>query len=310
MVGATYGEDAAVVAWGDRCLVLAMDPVTMSARPGKIVVQINANDIAVCGAKPRWLLAAVLLPTDSGEAQARQVMDDLRHSCAQHGVSLIGGHTEISPSVNQPIVTGCMIGEVDKDRLVTSSGAKPGDMLLLAGPIAVEGTGILGSEYAAVLAAHGVAGDSIAAASALLERPGISIVPMVDALLSVTTPHAMHDPTEGGVLSALGEMLGASGLGAHIEADCIPILAPCQEICAALHLDPLRLLASGSLLAAIDPGDVGAVQGALRDGGFETAVLGAVLPASEGRFIIQNGERSPLPEVERDELARFVEGLS
>src|SRR5438270_11571684 len=73
VVGAAVGEDAAVLDVGGRYLVLAADPVTLSGQPGRFAVQINANDIAVMGAEPRWLLAIVLLPVGSDELVARQV---------------------------------------------------------------------------------------------------------------------------------------------------------------------------------------------------------------------------------------------
>lgn len=306
VVGAQYGEDAAVVQVGDRCLVVAMDPVTLSAEPGRIAVQVNANDVAVMGAIPRWLLASIILPADTTEERMRAVLEDVRENCSQIGVSLIGGHTEVSAGVSQPVVVGCMIGEVERDRLVLGSGAEPGDCLLLAGPIAVEGTGILAREHARALQERGVPTRAIAGGAALLHDPGISVLPAVRALLGETRPHAMHDPTEGGLLAAVRELAAVAGAGARLEADLVPIFPECRTICRALDLDPLRLLASGSLLVALAPRDLTVAQGALAGAGIESACIGTILPAEEGMWLARDGSQAPLPEVERDELARWA----
>jgi hydrogenase maturation factor len=307
IVGARYGEDAAVVKVGDYYLVLALDPVTLSEEPGRLAVQINANDIAVMGAEPRWLLAAILLPAGSTATTARTVMEHLRQGCLDLGVDLVGGHTEVSPSVTQPVVAACMIGRVSPDRLVTSSGARPGDALLLAGPIAVEGTGILAREHRDALRERGVSDEVIREAAALLDSPGISVLPAARAILSATLPHAMHDPTEGGLLSAVREMAAASGVGVRLEAQAIPVLASSRTICDALGLDPLGLLASGSLLAAIGPGDVDAALRTLQEVGIQPAVIGTMLSPDEGMILERSGVEEPLPELERDELARWMD---
>jgi hydrogenase maturation factor len=307
VIGAEPGVDAAVLRLGDRTLVLAMDPVTLSAEPGSIAVQINANDIAVMGAEPRWLLASILLPPGSTAADARDVMDGLRERSAELGVYLIGGHTEITPTVTRPVVAACMIGEIAADRLVSSANARPGDVILLAQPVAVEGTGILAAEFASVLREQGVADEVIWKAGNLLREPGICIVPAARALTSALLPHAMHDPTEGGVLTALREMAGAAGVGLRVDADRIPILPECRTICAALGIDPLGLLASGSLLAALEPATLPAAQEALDAAGIESAVIGTVEPADRGLILERDGGEELLPEIERDELARWIE---
>lgn len=308
MVGAQPGEDAAVVEMEGRYLVLASDPVTLSAQPGALSVQINANDVAVMGAQPRWLLASILLPPASTEDTARGIMSDLRRGCEVLGVSLIGGHTEVTPSVTQPIVAATMVGDVWPDRLVTSSGARPGDVLVLAGPVALEGTAILAREHAAALRQRGVPDAVIEEAASLLDQPGISVLPSASALTEVVVPHVMHDPTEGGLLAAVHEVAIASGVGVRLDLARVPILPGCRTICDALGLDPLALLASGSLLAAVVPADVDPALTALNDAAIEAARIGEMLPASEGMVMVRHGTDEPLPAPEQDELARWLQG--
>lgn len=308
VVGAAPGEDAAVLEIPghlDRYLVVASDPVTLSGDPGAFAAQVNANDIAVMGAEPRWLLASILLPPGTSEGEVGSVMHSLRVGCEELGVSLVGGHTEITTAVRRPVVAATMIGLVSPDELVTSSGGQPGDRLLLAGPIAVEGTAILAAEHSDVLRSRGVGEDVLAEASVLLRNPGISVLPAVRAITSVTLPHAMHDPTEGGLLAAARELAGASGTGLRLDAGRVPVLPSCRALCRALGLDPLGLLASGSLLAALYPDDVDVAAAALRGVGIEAAVVGELRPLDEGMVLIRNGQEGPMPSIERDELARW-----
>jgi hydrogenase maturation factor len=307
VVGARYGEDAAVVDVGGRYLVLAMDPVTLSAEPGRIAVQINANDVAVMGAEPRWLLASFLLPPGSTDIDVQRVMDQLRVGCLGLGVSLIGGHTEISPSVTHPVVAACMIGEVAPDRLITSAGAMVGDQVLLAGAIAVEGTGILAREYADALRSRGVSDEWIREGAALLDDPGISVLPAIRALMTAAAPHSMHDPTEGGIVTSLRELVATPQAGVRVDVERIPVLPSCRAICDALELEPLSLLASGSLLAALAPADVAPARQALSAAGIVSAAIATIVPGTEGMTMVRDGVEEPLPEVERDELARWVD---
>jgi hydrogenase maturation factor len=252
------------------------------------------------------MLAAVLLPPGSSVSDARTVLADLETACAGLGVFLIGGHTEVTPAVTQPVVAACMVGEVERDRLVQSAGGRAGDSLLLAGPVALEGTAILAREYADFLRERGVEESTIAEAAGLLDRSGISVLPAVRALTGAVLPHAMHDPTEGGVLGAACELALASRLGLRMDARSVPVLESCREICAALDLDPLRLLASGSLLAVVDHRDESAALGALRDAGIQAAAVGT-LPATADMILLEDGREEPLPDTDRDELARWIE---
>lgn len=311
VVGAAPGEDAAVLEIPghlDRYLVVASDPVTLSAEPGSYAVQVNANDLAVMGAEPRWLLASVLLPPGSEEAVARSVMAGLTDACDTLGAALVGGHTEVTPAVTQPVVAATMIGLVAPDELVTSSGGQPGDRLVLAGPVALEGTAILATDYGTALRERGVGEDVLERARDLLNTPGISVLPAAGALTGAVLPHAMHDPTEGGVLGAARELAFASGTGLLLDADVVPVLPSCRAICDALELDPLALLASGSLLAAIYPDDVRSALDALKNAGIEAAVIGELRPAHEGMRLRQSGHLTSYPLVERDELARLAGG--
>ena len=309
LVGAEPGEDAAVIdVGGPELLVAAADPITFAADDiGTYLLAVNGNDLAVTGAEPRWLLATVLTPAGSTAPEVQALLADVTTACAAANVALVGGHTEITESVTSPVVAGTLLGAVKRDALVRTSGAQPGDALLLAGAVAIEGTAILAGDHAAALRDAGVSGPDIQAGAARLESPGISVRPAAAALQAATKVHAMHDPTEGGLAAALHELAEAAGVGLIVNRDAVPVLPECRRICRALGLDPYALLASGALLASVPRAQAPAAVAALGANGLSAAVIGEVTAASVGRRWTVAGSDVSIPTVERDELARFLE---
>lgn len=308
-LGARAGEDAAVIEMGGRLLVVAADPITFATEEiGRYAVAVNANDIAVRGAAPRWFLATVLLPTGTTDGAVLALMAELGAACRALEIDLVGGHSEVTPGLDRPIVAGTMLGEVAPERLVTSGGARPGDALLLCGALAIEGTAVLARQAAGALAARGVPEASIARGRDLLRDPGICVVALARALCDAVRPHAMHDPTEGGLATALAELALASGTGIQVHArEALPILPETGQFCDALGLDPLGLLASGALLAALDPADVSHALAALQAAGLPAQVIGHVTAASAGLVMETAQGDVPLRAFARDELARWFD---
>ncbi len=307
MVGSRPGVDAAVLRTGEQLLIATADPITfVTERIGWYAVHVNANDIAVMGGRPRWMLATVLLPESAEPALVEDIHNQMLAACAELGITLIGGHTEVTVGLDRPVMAGTMLGEVMPERLVTPQ-AQPGDRVIITKGIAIEGTAVL-SATPAPLRLAGVAEAVIAAAARLLDVPGISVVRDAGALCAVLHPHALHDATEGGLATALREVAEASNVGLRIDEESIPVLPEARAICEALGLDPLGLLASGCLIAAIAPEDEAAALGALRRAGVEAAVIGEVRPASEGLTLATAAGDRPLPAFPRDELARWLTG--
>lgn len=310
VVGPRIGEDAAVLDFGDIYLVVATDPITFATEQlGWYAVQVNANDVAVRGARPRWFLAVLLLPEHhTDESLVTTIFDQIGAACGQLGCTLIGGHTEITLGIDRPIVVGQMMGEVAREKLVTSAGAQVGDVLLLTKGIAIEGTALLAREIGGKLLKLGVSEHDLERARSLLHQPGLSVVP--DALIAIEAGavHAMHDPTEGGLATGIAELAQASGVGAIIEATAVPILPECERICDVLGLDPLGTLASGALLLALAPGEADKVCGALAQKGIRSSIIGTVAPRESGLRLKKDDQLLELPAFARDEVARVLEG--
>ena len=306
LVGPRIGEDAAVLDFGETLLIAATDPITFATEQiGWYAVQINANDVAVRGAQPRWFLAVVLLPEDKTDhALVSYIFDQISDTCAALGCTLIGGHTEITYRLERPIVIGQMLGEVSREKLVRTAGAQVGDVLLLTKGLAIEGTAVLAREQTTELRAGGMADDVIAQAQNYLYQPGLSIVRDALTANAVSHLHAMHDPTEGGLATALFELADAAQVGIVVERTRIPILPESETLCAILGLDPLGLLASGALLLAVAPNEAGVVIQALTQEEIGCTPIGHIVPREEGLQLIQRDRVIGLPRFQRDEITK------
>ena len=304
--GPGIGADAAVIELGDRLLIAKADPVTFATeRIGWYAVQVNANDVACLGGVPRWFVATVLLPESAPESLAVDVHEQITQACAALGVALVGGHTEITYGLTRPIVAGQMLGEATRSTVVWPGGARPGDALILTQGIAIEGTAVLAQEAAAALLASGMPQADVAAAAARLDTPGISVVRAAQAAASAGVT-AMHDPTEGGLATGLAELATAANVGLEVDLQAVRVLPETRAVCDALGLDPLGLLASGSLLAAASPERAGDVLEALAAEGVDAAVIGRVNETSDGMHMRTAEGVCELPSFPRDELARYM----
>ncbi len=307
LVGPRVGEDAAVIALGERCLVATTDPITFATDEAAwYAVQVNVNDLAVRGARPRWLLVTLLLPEGATTAAlVEQLFAELGRACAEADVALVGGHTEVTHGLDRPVIVGTMLGEVDRDKLVTTGGAQVGDAVLMTKGVPLEGACLLARDREAELVARGVRPAVIRRAKGFLRAPGISVRPEAEIACELAPVHAMHDATEGGIATALHELAQASGVGLRLDRDRIVVLPEGAEICRALGLDPLGTLASGALLMTLAPADAAVVIHALAREGIDSHFIGQVVPAERGLTLVEGARTEPLPLFPQDEIARI-----
>jgi hydrogenase expression/formation protein HypE len=304
LVGPGIGCDAAAVAIGEQVVVAKTDPITFaSERAAFHLVEVNANDLACMGAHPRWLLVTHLLPVGVTAADVLSSFAELTEACRLRGVELIGGHTEIVPGINRPLLIGSMLGTTSRENLITPGGAKAGDVLMLTKGLAIEGTALLAQERSEELIPL-VGEDLVRRASRLLHEPGISVVADCLAATAVDGVTALHDPTEGGLATAIREIAAPARLGASLAADRIPVLPETVAICEALGLDSLGLLASGSLLLAASPDYASDVRVAIGAAGIPVAEIG-VLTADGAFTMVRDGQVESLPDFAVDEIARL-----
>ncbi|MGE5603159.1 MAG: AIR synthase family protein [Nitrososphaerales archaeon] len=307
VVGPRAGEDAAVFDLGDRYLVAKTDPITFATSEiGWYAVNVNANDVAVMGAHPRWFLATVLLPAGKATGQlAEEIFRQIYDACAALGVSLAGGHTELTVNLDRPLISGTMLGEVAPNRLIMTAGARPGDAMLLVKTAPIEGTALIALERGQVLRARGYDESFIARCQRYLHEPGISVVRPALRAAEIAEVHAMHDPTEGGVMTGLLEMGRGAGVGLEIDLDAIPIAQEGAILCQEFGLDPLGTIASGAVLVAVADRDAGRLVQTLNDEGYPATPIGRVTGPEAGLVALRGRRRTDWPTFATDEITKI-----
>ena len=300
------GEDvAAVDLAGAELLVAHGDPITLGGRAvGRAAVLVNANDIAAGGADPRWLLATVLLPAGTTPSQALAVLGGLAEAGAEAGVTLAGGHTEVTDAVTRPVVSLTALGTVRRAELRDKRSARAGDRVLLTKALAMEGAALLAEELGERLLALGMDADDLAACRALQAR--VSIVPEATLARGFAGVRAMHDVTEGGLATALRELAAATGRGVLVHRERVPVSPETERVCALLGADPLGLIASGSLLICCDPAEAAALAEELAAAGIPAADIGELTEEGAGVVALERDRPAPWPSFVTDEAARLL----
>jgi hydrogenase maturation factor len=310
LAGPGIGRDAAVIDLGGRLLVAKTDPVTFATdQIGWYAVNVNANDVACMGARPTWFMATALLPTGSPASLASDIFDQIIAACEALDIELVGGHTEVTPGIDRPIIAGAMLGPAAPDEIVAGENIIAGDAVLLTKGIAIEGTALLARDAQTTLARLGVPGATIEVARQMLFAPGISVVRDAVTICSNTRPRLMHDPTEGGISTALHEMAQAAAAPIAVDVGAIRVFDETRAVCRALGLDAMGLLASGALLAIVAAEDAERVKQALHSEGIACEQIGRVGSGQPGVILDSGLQATPHPAFPRDEIARFYDEL-
>ncbi len=307
-IGAGLGRDAAVIDLGDRLLIAKTDPITFVAEDiGYYALHINANDVACMGGEPKWFLATLLLPeTTTTPALVEAIFQQLGAACKKIGVTLCGGHTEITAGLDRPLIVGCLFGEAPAGRFFSPARIEAGDAIILTKGLAVEATSIIGREHTQTLTETFDA-EFAQQCKRFLHDPGISVLPEARLAWPQEGIHALHDPTEGGLANAVHELLVERDLGVEISMENIPLFPETKLLCDHFRLDILGLIASGALLI------IGAEQACaqllprLHHEKITAAVIGRILPAGEGRWLVDGEKGSELPVFRRDEILKVME---
>jgi hydrogenase maturation factor len=299
------GEDtAAVNVNGEDVLVLTSDPITFATDAiGEYAVIVNANDVATSGATPRWFLTTLMFPIGTTASMVRSIMAELATVCRRYGITLCGGHTEITDAVNRPVVTGMLAGTVSRERLLDKQQIQPGDQIVLTKGVAVEGTAIIAREFEDRLVDAGVPTAIIQKAKGLLS----SISVLDEAKIAVETDGviALHDVTEGGLATALDELSIAAGFGMEIAVSQIPVLSETDTLCRPLGIDPLGLIGSGSLLICCRSKSLDLLLKRLSSSGIDAKLIGSVIDGPPGITAMDGEEVFPWPTFTVDEIARL-----
>lgn len=301
LVGPRIGEDCCVGQFNsDELFVLSTDPITGATKEiGALAVHITANDLATNGAEPVGIMLTILLPEGYSEEDLKQIIEDVNKTCEELNIEVMGGHTEVTAAVNQPILSVTGIGKVNRDKFFAHKKVTVGQDIVMTKWAGIEGTAVIAREKEVELKAH-YNHEFIEKAKALNHY--ISVV-KEGKIASEYGASLMHDATEGGVFGALWEMAAGARKGIEIELDLIPIKQETIEICEYYQLNPYKLISSGSMLIIVSDGK--GLVNALTAEGIQAAVIGKVTQGND-KVVIQEDTRRSLEPPKSDELYKVI----
>lgn len=301
LMGPAVGQDCAALMLGpDEVFIMSTDPITGTVKDiGSHSIHITANDLAASGAEPLGVMLTILLPEETDEPALRRMMQDVEKTCQALQMEVLGGHTEITHVVNQPLISVAGVGKAKKDRVLLTNGLKPGHDLVVTKWIALEGTSIIAKEKESELKKK-LPKELVDTATAFDQY--LSVLPESRIAVSQKAS-AMHDITEGGILGALWEFGEGAGVGLDIDLRQIPIRQESVEICEQYGLNPYLLMSSGSMLIGAPSG--AALVRRLKEAGIHATLIGQATDGNDR--ILRNGDEIRyLDRPQSDELYRLL----
>ena len=292
ILGPAAGIDGAVLDFGNKNAIVSMDPITGAVeRVGWEAINVNANDVATFGVEPAFFFSCIMLPENADSKIIETIATQMHTAANELGIAIVGGHCESTPGLTNPIVVGCIMGLTEKGKYVTAAGAKAGDKLILTKSAGIEGTAILASDREAQLAKTF---NPTLLENAKRFYSQISVVK--DALTAYRTGgvHAMHDPTEGGILNGIHELADASSLGVRVSEEKITVEPETAKICRYYEIDPLQLISSGALLISADPHEANKIVSELCHEHIYADVIGEFNPNPNKRLLMHKDDSAEI----------------
>ena len=297
------GEDCAVVDFGSYECVMSTDPITAAVGEiGRLAVHISCNDIASNGVEPLGILLAVMLPEGTTEEQVEELMKQAGQASEELGVEIIGGHTEITPAVNKPVIVSTAIGRGAKWSSQQAENMRPGDYILMTKQAAMEGTGIIAGDFKDELSGL-LSEEEFREAAEMLQKVSVVKEGVIAGKIGTA---GMHDITEGGVLGAVWEMCDIAQTGAEVWVDRVPVAGVTKKICDRFDIDYLRLISSGSMMIMVHPEVREQMERELENAGIPVACIGRICERKEGVRMVIDGEKIVIAPPASDELYKVV----
>lgn len=287
-VRAGIGEDCAVIDFGAYDCVVSTDPITASVKDiGRLSIHISCNDIASNGIEPLGITLAVMLPVGTTEEDVEMIMAQAGLAAEEAGVEIIGGHTEVTAAVNQPVIVSTAFGRGLCGTSQSAGDMKPGDCILMTKTAGLEGTGIIAGDFEEELT-QVLTAEERKHAREMLSR--VSVVKEGIAAGKIGTS-GMHDVTEGGILGAIWEMCHIANLGAEVLETEIPVDPVTLKLAAHYGIDHLRLISSGCMLIMAQEDKAEAIMKAVREAGIAISCIGQVTEKAEGLYMVTKDRR-------------------
>lgn len=308
ITGPEYGVDVAIVQLPNgMAMALTSDPLSLIPTLGLkesawLSVQLMANDMATTGLAPQYAQFVLNLPTTLSREDFDLYWQYIHEFCARLGVAITGGHTGRFEGQNSTVAGGgTMITIGSAEQMITSKGAKAGDIIIMTKSSALVATAILALSFP--LKVKEALGKEVYDEAAALfyessaVEAGLAAGEMNRHAPTVT---AMHDVTEGGILGALCELAHASSCGLLIENEQIPIGNAQQKIGELFQLDPRYCVGAGAMVITVKEDKAESIVKLLEIKSIKATIIGKVLPATAGVLIQSNGLAQPLLPVAVD----------
>jgi hydrogenase maturation factor len=307
VLGPTFGVDFGVVRLGEMDLIVEVDPIYVVPQYGWrrsswFAIHILASDVAVSGVPPRHLFVDLNLPPEMSDDELRVLWEGMSDECRKLGISIVAGHTGRYEGISYPMIGGAtMVGVTGRDRWVSPSMARPGDVLVMTKGGAVEAAGILASMFPEIVEREMGAEFSRRAQEIFWRQSVVEDALALSELGLRDGVHAMHDATEYGVWGALIDVAEASGVGIRVREDDMFVEDDVAEVLrvfsglTGISADPFSAISEGTLIAAIAPGRVDDALSALSARGIRAATIGEVFKGSGVLAVGRDGERHVSP---------------
>jgi hydrogenase expression/formation protein HypE len=257
-------------------LVYKADPITFpTPNPAKYLITVNKNDLATAGALPYGVTVTILLPPNSTRKSLLELQSNLSITCKEQHITILGGHTEITLGVQNPILSASMIGFVPPEFYIPRD-PQVGDLIVCSGLVGAEGTGILLAEANDLLAKDHLDVKEY--------QQGLKISDDLDISRRVINCnrkwhddlHLVHDATEGGIIGALYECLAPKGFGSEVDSEKIPLAPVTKKLADILEFNPYKLISSGAVLFICNRGKAEAIANYLREKNTPAEIIGEV----------------------------------
>ena len=273
------GEDCAVIDYGEYECVISTDPITAAiADIGRLAIKVTCNDIASNGIEPVGIVLACMLPVGTTEEDVEQIMEQAGKAAAELKVEIIGGHTEVTNAVNQPVIVSTAVGKGKKWSSQNAENMQPGDYILMTKTAGMEGTGIIARDFGDEVRKF-LTEEEVQEAVAMLDQVSVLQEGLIAGKIGTC---GMHDVTEGGILGAVWELCEVGNVGGEVWIDEVPLTAVARKICKAFDIDPLRLISSGSMMIIAAPDKKDQIMKELTEAGIKTTCIGRIKNKEDG----------------------------
>ena len=310
-IKAGIGEDCAYLDFDKDYCVISTDPITASVEDiGRLAVHVCYNDVAATGTKAFCLFLAVMLPVGSALSDVERIMEQAAGEAEKLQVEIAGGHTEVTPAVNRPVIVATAIGKAPKDQTLAREGIRVGDKLIVTKSLGLEGTALIATDYAERLT--GLTKEEIASARRFAEQTDVVTEGVIAGKLGVS---AMHDVTEGGIEGAVWELCQVAQTGAVLMESVIPVEPVTRKICQAVGIDWRKLISSGAMLIVVRPDKAETMLDNLAEAGVPATLIGEMVPKEQGITMEEKatpqdvpgaGKRRPIAPPTSDEIYKVV----